>query len=275
MTFLFHLHTIYEEIHPSIQRALNMSVPKKVLEKTYDAIGSLHNTGEESGLNLKTRKDGSSRTVFDTTEPKNIVVDNQPVNLKTVVKIVHENPLDMYNDTGDILGIHQNKREANEDLIKAHSVLTPIGNNSYKTNKKGVFAPVVSVSNRFNSLEMAKVEPFNHEDFERYTADKNNPTGLHHYGVLRVIHGEIDGDESHRKSMGDRYYNSVLNHPFTQRVIKAVKESGLATDDLGINNWGIFEHPVTKERIPVISDYGMTPELAQHYKNFQKKYHHN
>lgn len=255
---------LLEALHSSLQHILDNSTNKEVFDKFDQRNDLLNDNSINSGIENNPDK-GSSRTVFHVKEPKEITIDGKNTVLPTVIKIAKEHPIDEFNDTGKPLGVHQNEREANDSFIAKHSILTPT-KNGYVTNKEGVFAPVLGTDINHNHVEMGKVAPFNHEDFDRYTH------GLHHYGMVRVIQAEMNKDDYVKKSMGSSY-NSILNHPFTQKVLKAAKDTNMSANDIGAGNWGIFVHPITKEHIPVISDYGMSPEIENHYKRFQQKYH--
>lgn len=253
------LDILIEAIHPDLQEILDTSEQRELKHNFMSQKRHLERNNIYTGVG-KQIGEGSSRTVHEI-EPKTIKIDGKHVSIPTVLKIAHKSEVDR-NDH-ELAGVMQNRTEANSETIKKFSVLTPT-DDGFKTNPDGVFAPVLSHSSNHHYLKMGKVTPFNHDDFEHHTTTENYPHGIPFYGMMRVVDSETTGYNSYaRDAMGHDLYDHILHHPYTQNVIKALKHSKIT--DIHQGNIGIWEHPITKERKPVILDYGMDYDTEGHY----------
>jgi hypothetical protein len=285
-------YIIDEEIHNELQSILDVPSESeeertKRLEKNpwtaskFDpAVTKLNNftkkarellsRGEDTGLENSKPKKGSSRAVFFPKDPKNITLDGIPTKAKTVVKIAFPGRLDKFRRNDErLLGEHQNSTESDHVISNNFGMLSENHDGSYSTNPDGVLAPVFNRHPDHHHLEMGHVSPMKKSDFQKLTVSESHPKGLKFddmYNALNKEHKDANGlDGFTPRSHTDSLHEKTMQHPFVNKVADMMFTNGFHPGDISIRNMGIWTHPHTGKQYPVMSDYGFTDDVANHY----------
>ena len=261
---------LIEAIHPDIQAHLDSDTPAKWKYKNVaSAISKLNRVGQDTGLEDSKPKKGSSRAVYFPKEERKIVVDGHETSSPTAVKIAFEGQLDKHHGEDTLLGEDQNRLEADHFIRDNHSVFSQNHDGSFHTNKRGVLAPVFDSHPEGHHLEMGRVEPYNAKDLANYTKNDDFPKGLTHKHITEALTREHE----YAHGTGHRTYtdkenethDKVMGHPYVEAMVDMMHNSGMHPGDLNPRNMGIYVHPVTKVRHPVIIDYGFSNDIARKY----------
>lgn len=266
-----------EAVHAAIQSIMDDPDihPRNKLSTVTKKVRELIKAGEETGLESDKPKKGSSRAVFFPTEHKEITVDGVKTKTPTAVKIAFPGLLDKYHSEPTIMGEDQNAIEADNVINKQYGVL---GRNNvtgeYKTNQYGLLAPVFSAHPEAHHLEMGRVEKFNTKDFVEATKNPEYPKGIkpsefrdaleYHHNMAHGVRHISAHDNS------DDHLEHISNHPFVQNGIDMMNDSGMHPGDLAPRNMGIYVHPVTGKRHPVVIDWGFSNQIAKKYTEARK-----
>ena len=269
----FVLDTLMEELHQDLKSILSNENADKTNE-FIETIKNLHKNNIDTGVSPRMKK-GSSRAIFFPTENKKITLDGKSTALPTVIKLAYTNDNDMFNDSGKLLGQHQNQSESHTLNRMRFGVLKKEGN-SYTTNPNGILSPVFETSKNHSWLEMARTKPLSNEQFTNLTKNSKYPEGITHKQLYDVVNTEykrqVENRESNLSGMSSNEYKHVLNHPLTKKVLNTAIGAKLHPSDLRLENFGEWEHPVTNEKSPVIIDYGYTDKIADLYADSRIKY---
>lgn len=263
---------LIEAIHPDIQAHLDSDTPAKwKFKNVASAITKLNRVGQDTGLEDSKPKKGSSRAVYFPKEERKIVVDGHETSSPTAVKIAFEGQLDKHHGEDTLLGEDQNRLEADHFIRDQHSILRQNHDGSYSTNKHGVLAPVFDSHPEGHHLEMGRVEPYNAKDLANHTKNADFPKGLTHKQITDAMmrehetaHGTPGVNFNYTKNESI-LHEKVTQHPHVEAMIDMMHNSGMHPGDLNPRNMGIYVHPVTKERHPVIIDYGFSNDIARKY----------
>lgn len=252
----FNTYIINEELDKKLETMLN----------TQGHVGSkiehMINTGHENTGN------GSSRRYFKLKSPKKIILDGQPVEIPHGVKLAQRGDLDNYHNHSP-LGNLQNANES-QLIYRPHSVIIPHPTKpgEYVTNPRGVLAPVFKSHEGGDWLEMGHVTPL-----EKFSSDEKY-TLMHSKAMPDVTHSDIQQalfrlEFTKHNPMSDigQYHRQILNtHPVANGLARLVAHTGLGGTDLVEDNWGVWQHPITKKMHPVVLDYGASTDLLSKYR---------
>jgi hypothetical protein len=269
------IYLLSEEIHKDLQSVLDSDIhPDKKLDGVTKAARSIITGGGNTGLENDKPLMGSSRAVFLPKEAKHITVDGQPTHTRTAVKIAYPGKMDKYNDSGKLLGQHQNESESDHFINSSHGVLRRNGDSSeWKTNENGVLPPHFGHHDDHHHLETGRVDPVSEEDFKTHTQHKDFPEGISHeefHDAVQHNWRQANGQQHFGSTSNDRM-EKLQNHPLVQNVNNFVGDSGQHPSDMNLDNMGTYQHPVTGKKHIVLADYGFSHEVAKHYVNAGKK----
>lgn len=253
-------YALYEDLHHELINILNSDVDINKKKNLFsNKATELIDKGIDIGLKNKRAKLGSSRAVYFPNSDKSIEIDGKNSKIKSVVKLAFKSKIDRKNDN-ILLGQMQNVNEMNPHIINKFSILTKDKKNKYYTNHEHpILAPLLDNHNRGDWVEMAHVDKMTESDFRKLTKNKDFPDGIEHseWQNLMIDHAYNENPK----------YNELEKHPFVKSSLELLKISHLEPNDLSIRNMGIFTHPVTKKKYPVISDYGLDEKVANEYLN--------
>lgn len=230
---------VYEDVHPKIFKALKAS-PSKVFDKVSDAKYEL---GDKSGLTGYAAQ-GSSRAVHHTTKGHEIELDGQKVRDSTILKTTLARQSTV---KGKQTGQRQNEVEASKHIQQFATVVRD-RKGGYKSNPDGVVPPVYEVGKKKKWLHSGQARDVSDDEFKELTKTKDYPKGL--------SHAEID--YMTKKGQGED-----SSHPFVQKIAKFRKATGIS--DFHRGNWGVWEHPSTKEKHLVLRDAGFDNSVKKDY----------
>lgn len=268
-----------EELHHEIKNILDSKDidPKHKLNLFTKKARALLISGQNTGLEDAKPKKGSSRAVFFPSEAKSINLDGKQVNVKTAVKIAFPGKLDRYTGDSMLLGEHQNQVESDPDISGTYGIITEKTPGIFKTNENGVLVPTFGSHPEHHHVEVGRIEKYTADDLRNYTKNKDFKKGISHsemYDALNHLYQESHG-KTHWTKMSPDHIEDVLNHDHVRNVAAMMFDSGMHPGDLSPRNMGVFVHPVTKVRHPVIADYGFTNHIANLYNkarnNLMKK----
>ncbi len=267
-----------EEIHHRIKDILDssaMSVDGKLSAITREArklIAEGKSTGFENDKPLK----GSSRAVFFPTDHKPIELDGQRVMVPTAVKIAFPGQLDRYTGHHSLLGEEQNRMEEHTD----HAVIRPIHGHAnirvpgiegrFETNPNGVTVPVLSSHPDSHYLEMGRASNYNAKDLREYTKHPDFKKGISHQEIKNALeyHHAISNGRSlsYYQDRDKDHHEKISDHPHVENMLNAMHDIGIHPADLTPRNMGIWTHPLTGTKHPVMIDYGFSTELGKLYQ---------
>lgn len=265
-----------EEVHEKIKSILdNDTRPASTkLTDVTRTVRKLIASGEDTGLEDSKPKKGSSRAVFFPTEHKRIILDGKEAYVPTAVKIAFPGQLDKHTGHHMLLGEMQNQLEADGYVQNHHAVIRHLDGNNYETNPHGVLMPVFSNHPEHHYLEMGRAEKHNSPDFRTFTKNKQFPKGIKYSDMQAVLRGEYDDafsrNDSFRMSKISNH-DEVLEHPHTQNMLDAMYSMKLHPADFVGGNIGIWTHPHTGVKHPVVVDYGFDSKIGELYYKARKK----
>lgn len=272
------LPILSEEIHHAIKEILDSSatpVDNKLAMIAKEArrlIKEGRPTGFENDKPLK----GSSRAVFFPTDHKLIELDGQRIHVPTAVKIAFPGQLDKHTGHNMLLGEMQNYNESTTD----HAVIRPIHGHTnirvagqgpkFETNPDGVTAPILSTHPDMHYLEMGRADKFNAKDLREYTKHPDFKKGVSHQEIKKAMeyhHAIANGQHlSYYQDRDSELHEKISEHPHVMNMLNAMHNMGMHPADLTPRNMGIWTHPLTGTRHPVMIDYGFSTELGKMYQ---------
>jgi hypothetical protein len=119
---------------------------------------------------------------------------------------------------------------------------------------------------------MGRIEPLTAKNLAETTKNENFPKGLKLKHIQEATQHEYD--QAYGKGYGSDLSpeaEKAKEHPFVQNLTDFIHLTGAHPADFGTRNLGIWTHPVTGTRHPVISDYGYTKNIAEEYQKANKK----
>lgn len=261
---------INEEMHPDIKTILDSeSLPTHhVFKAVSKKISDLGKQGIDSGIEDGKPKKGSSRAVYFPKDHKEITVDGTKTKTPTAIKIAFEGQLDKHHGEDTLLGQDQNRLESDHHINSGYGVLSYDHEGHYKTNHHGVLAPVFESHSEGHHLEMGRVEKYNAKDLANHTKNEDFPKGLKHeqiYNSLNYEHNQAHGGRNWSHTQEPKDHDKIIEHPYVSSMISMMHDSGMHPGDLSPNNMGVYVHPVTGHRHPVIIDYGFSNDIAKKY----------
>lgn len=266
-----------ESMHPELQHIMDSDeypLPTKITRITKH-VKTMIGRGEDTGLENDKPKKGSSRAVWFPKEPKKLVIDGQPTQMHTAIKIAYPGWADKALKNKVLMGQLQNEHENSSYIQRDYAVLHHHEDDGrddhFVTNHNGILAPVTASHEDDHWLEMPKVSNITSAKFKKLTKTEDYPEGLDHQRCMDAVIREHDrcyGKGSNYTSPEDQ---KILDHPFTQQLMSLCHDSDTHPHDFrAISNLGVFTHPVTGKEYPVIRDYGYNKEIAKQYHAARK-----
>ena len=274
--------TVIEDLSPEIQSILDSPIQANhKLNKVSDVIRSHLDRGENTGVVDARPNKGSSRTVYAHQTPHRVNLDGRPTNIPAVTKIAYPGHLDKYNDSGKLLGEHQNAIESEPWVNQTFGIIrqkNPLRPHDYETNThSGILAPHLGSHPENHYLHQGRVTPLADlpdSEFKHLTTHPDFPKGMSfaamHDGLMEhydEAHGKPGLPEGPRKAAALR----AQNHPLTKKVQSFVALAGSHPIDLSEDNMGVWQHPHTGEEHVVIHDYGFGHEVPKLYEEARQK----
>lgn len=259
---------LIEELHSRIKDILNDEHihPKDKNNYVTGLARQLIAAGEDSGLEDAEPKTGSSRAVYFPKEHRRVRVDNVDTLMPTAVKVAFPGWLDAHQNSGMLLGEHQNAVESDPEIIK-HSVLVRQKDGSFKTNPNGILVPHVDSHVNDHWLEVGRVQPLSQtygDAMREHTKTDEFPRGIGHRQFSHVM--EKGWDEAHGEDVHwEPWEEELARHPLIKKAEDLVANTNLNPGDFTDDNMGIWTHPLTGEKHIVIHDYGYSNDVAKHY----------
>jgi len=208
--------------------------------KISDSLRQIRRT-DRSGSSLKPTGVGSSREYYKIKTPSNITLDGEKVPVETGVKVAYNG------STGTEIAKKQNENESRPEL-KKHYVITPDEKGNYHTNENGIILPTLDHDKNHNWVHTLHIEPLSDKiKLQDHTKTDNYPHG-------------ISGDDVEYALMTGK---GKSDHPLVKKIKDFANEHNVAHNDIHSENIGIFTHPLTKKKYPVILDHGVTNGLLR------------
>lgn len=265
---MYGINLINEEFHPEIKSIMDSDkiTPENKLNQVTKKARSLIAAGHDTGMESDKPKKGSSRAVFFPKQHKEIEVDGAKTKAPTAVKIAHagwaDKILKKHDSSHSLLG---------EDhfLNQHHGVLHETANGKYATNPHGILAPVFHSHDEGHHIEMGRADKFNERDFKEGMKTKEYPKGISHEdfkGALQHYHNMAHG----RGSKNEKYDHMIEHHPIVSNAADLIGNGAIHPGDFEKRNMGIYKHPVTGHKHPVLIDWGSSNDVMQKYSKARK-----
>ena len=267
-----------EAVHEAIQSIMDSDVihAKNKLAAVSKKAKELIKSGEDTGMESDKPKRGSSRAVFFPRDHKEITVDGVKTKTPTAVKIAFPGLLDKYHGEETTLGEDQNRIESDGYINKSYGVLRHNPHtDTYHSNENPILAPVFSTHPEHHHLEMGRVEKYNAKDLAESTKNKDFPKGLKHDEIttaMRYHHDQAHGQHPLLNGYSNDHLEKVSDHPWVENAISMMHDSGMHPGDLRPANMGIYTHPVTGKKHPVVIDFGFSNDIAKKYNKARNNY---
>lgn len=269
-----------EGLHQAIVNVLNSETIPASRKNTEIArnVRNLIKAGEDTGLEDAKPKKGSSRAVYFPSEHKKVTIDGIETHMPTAMKVAFPGILDKHHGETTLLGEDQNEVESDGYARHSYGILRKHSDNTFSTNHEGVFAPVVDAHSDYESdkhhwVEFGKISSPKAAEFKELTKTEDFPKGISHkefYSAVNDDYARANGGHWH-SDFSDDHIEKLRDHPFVDRVLNATYNTGMHPADLHLGNMGVWEHPVTKEKHLVISDYGYRTDIAKKYGKARRK----
>lgn len=215
------------------------------------------------------RGTGSSRHYWEMPNKHTITLDGKKTDIRHGLKMAVKSHLDDFHD-GEMLGKQQNKEESHEKY-ENFRVINKEKDGSYKTNNNGVLAPIFDKDKKGNWMHVGHVSTYSTDPkgFEDHIKQTTPPDFKHKKPDLDdIIIALKDHEDKHHSdlyTMSDRNKEIVEKHPFAKKLAHLIDTTGITSHDLHSKNLGMFHHPITGEKMPVVLDYGATKDLLGSY----------
>lgn len=253
-------------------KLLNESLPKSVA----DIINNNNTDSQTKSAELNWHPDlddvargtGSSRHYWEMPNKHEINLDGKNTEIKHGLKLAVKSHLDDYHNN-TMFGKQQNKEESDKKFDDFR-VLKKEGN-GYKTNHHGVLTPILDHDKDGKWMHVGHVTPYgaDPEGFEKTIADSTPKDFIGKKpdvdDIIIAVRDHEDKHSSEHYTMTDRNKQILDKHPFAKKLANLVDKTGITSHDLHSKNLGIFHHPITHEKIPVVLDYGANRDLLGAY----------
>lgn len=266
-----------EAIHKDIKNIMNDDTYNRAskLSRITKTLRHLSDSGVDSGIENSTPKKGSSRAVFFPKEHHELVLDGHPTKMKTAVKIAFKGTLDPHTGSDRLLGEHQNELESDHFTNTHYGIIShnPHTGQYHTNHESGVLAPVIDHHEDHHWVEHGFAHNMSKKDFSEATKTASHPKGLDfdkfHAHILHDYH-QAHGTRGYSRSLTADEHAHIAEHPLADKVKDFMYTTGNHPGDLVKGNWGIFHHPVTGEKHPVIRDWGYNDEVGKLYNRARK-----
>jgi hypothetical protein len=273
---------ITEELHPEL-KAIVQAPPSSKNRKTLvvNKIKELSERGEPTGVEGN-MPSGSSRAYIKHKEPAQITIDGQTHHIPYGTKIAIRSTLDAHHNKdyydGMTLGQMQNHAENGDSFTDHHRVLSrdiENGTKAYKTNKMGVFPPLIDHDEKNHMWsDVGHVENITHSKFEKMTKTPEFPDGITHNDFVKVLfrsHQRAKGNYWDSGKKYDEHMDRLEDHPLVEKFLAYHANGGTNPSDYSdIGNMGVWKHPNGTEHI-VARDHGFSDDVNHAYNLAKRK----
>lgn len=281
------LHSIYlkeelilEEIHKELHDVISSSpiTAKNKHKEIASKIKEITDRGEQTGVEGSMPK-GSSRLYLKHDKPIDVKIDGKKAKLQTGTKVAIRSNLDRHHDHkffGGSLGQIQMEAENGEfSNSRGNRVLEKVGENEFKTNKHGIFPPLIDHDELGNSWShVGHVRDVSQKEFRELTKTKSHPQGITHkdfYVTLIREHNKSEGKHWQGSPEREKHFDKVIEHPLVERFNVYHSNTGEPPHDyMEIKNLGVFEHPNGTKQI-VSRDHGFNENVRSAYLRSRRK----
>lgn len=266
-----------EQLHPEIrtlvtsQRPSSQNVKPLLVKKIKELTARGEKTGIEGNM-----PSGSSRAYIPIDEPRSIMLDGAPAQIRTGMKVAIKATLDRHHKAheydGMSLGELQNKAEAGDYYTqKKYHILTKNEDGTYETNSEhGIFPPRIEEDTNGHSwAEVGHAESLTKKNFKELTKTPDHPQGISHDDFVAALERHWDhghGKYWKREQEHEDRLDTALSHPLTQKFLEHQLEYNSPPHDYRqLKNLGIFNHPDGSKHI-VARDHGFSDEVMNAYR---------
>lgn len=282
-------HNLHPEIMAAVKDIKNLGSKSQNIDSI---VEYLHKKGIDPGFRTDIpRPEGSSRgaLLLHENDTEKVNIDGQEVNMPSVIKYVKAAKLDAPHmirlKNTESLGTMQNRFENGEldyatgrESNDKYRVLSHDGKGNYTTNEFGLFPPLLDHDKKNHQWSQVGFAPrMTRQTFMELTKTPEFPNGISHSSLMDTISRAWHRDRgSYYK--GNSNEESLLDdterHPLVQSLIRHQIETGTPPHDYSqLENWGMWEHPVTKKKHPVIVDHGFSEDVQRAYKEARRADH--
>ncbi len=225
--------------------------------------------GEDTGLEDSKPKMGSSRAVYFPKEHHPIHIDGKDTHIPTVMKVAFHGHLDKYNNSGKLLGEHQNLVESDRYNTSYSTLVPHPSGHGFTTNHDGVVPPMLHSHAEGHYNLVGRVRPIKEGEFRQLTKTPEFPKGISHKDMYDTLNHHYQVANGNDRSPPDKvaHYEKISEHPFVAKMHDFVASTGQHPTDLVKHNMGVWDHPTQGTKHIVASDYGYSTEVAKHYGN--------
>lgn len=239
MSFKKHfLRTIIESVKDLVSSDEYNALSSNDTENISHSLQKIRRT-DRSNSNLKPAGIGSSREYYRVKTPEHITLDGEKVPVDTGIKVAYKGKF------GVDVAKTQNQNESRPELNN-HYIIKKDEHGNYHTNENGIILPTLDHDKNNNWVHTLHVEPLSDKTkLQDYTKTESHPNG-------------ISGDDVEKAFL---VRNGKSDHPFIKKVKDFADAHNIAYRDIHGENVGIFTHPITKKKYPVLLDHGVTNGL--------------
>lgn len=252
-----------------LAESIPSSVVKTIGNKDSDSQTKSAELNWNPELDDTQRGQGSSRHYWEMPEKHHITLDGKPASIKHGIKLAVKSDLDDYH-TGKMFGKQQNIEESKPEY-NDFRVIKKTGD-TYETNHSGVLTPIFHSEHDGSWVDVGHVTPLKKDKTGFCDAiDKLTPKNFSGRkpdidDILIAVKDKEHLNQDPKYVMSSYNKRLLDEHPFAKKLASLVTHTGITSHDLHSENFGIFEHPHTKEKIPVVLDYGANKTLLSNYQ---------
>jgi hypothetical protein len=213
-------------------------------------------------------KKGSTRLVYFPINPRKIILDGIDVEIETVLKVAKSHTLELNSGECD-LGKCQNRIEFALNSSK-YTLFAKNSNLTYTTNNTVLLSTIINSDPNNNWIEMIKVNQLTPALFNEITATEIYYCGLGFIDVQNCFFRYYTNmhkaeNEQVPSYIDDDKYFFIIEHPWVKMYLDFMKNFNLVPFDFTLKNLGYIEHPISKNKIILLCDYGFTEEYNKFF----------
>ena len=214
-------------------------------------------------------KKGSTRLVYFPINTRKIILDGIETEIETVLKVAKSHTLEL--NSGECnLGKCQNSIESALNSSK-YTLFAKNSNGTYTTNNSVLLSTIINSDTNNNWIEMVKVYPLTLALFNEITATEIYYCGLGFVDVQNcfcrfyVNMHKTENEQVSSYGMDDDKYFFIIQHPWVKMYLDFMQNYNLIPFDFTLKNLGYIEHPISKNKIILLCDYGFTEEYNKFF----------
>lgn len=150
-------------------------------------------------------------------------------------------------------------KEQSKDIYKPYYIFNKNDDGTYTTNQKGIIPTVFMINEDFSEMVVLEILPLENlpsNTFNELTKSDTYPNGLDFDEFFDDIKSFCD----YRK-WPSLFGKNILTSPVSIKLFEFSEKTKLHPDTpASLDFWGVMKHPITKERILILKQWGICRE---------------